>query len=271
MSRKTSSKSLVVFSDIHVGSKLAVCTDHPEIKDGEYKPNPLQRELFSLWQEACDEITQKPTFKVVNGEPFDGPNRKQVGRQSWTTDMAAQLIDAEKLVELIPGNETILIQGSGYHVDSEGTSYEDIFGKNIGAKKYKSYVGEGYADDFCQIRMNDKLFNISHHIGFARWAAYRTTALAREMAGLHFMKDKLGPVDVIVRSHVHYFVHVEFTHTHGFTNPAWKYPDKHLYRGGMGGVLPDIGCTEVIVEPNGKILVEKHIAELKIKTPVIEA
>src|SRR5207302_1646094 len=38
-------------------------------------------------------------------------------------------------------------------------------------------------------------------------------SLAREMAALHFMKDKLGKIDVFVRSHVHYFVHVEFTHT----------------------------------------------------------
>jgi len=255
---------------MHVGSKLAVCTPHPELKDGEYRPNHLQKRLYSIWEETIDEFQQKPKFKVINGEPFDGPNRRNVGRQSWTTDMAAQLIDAENLVEMIPGQETILVQGSGYHVDSEGTSYEDIFGKAIRAKKYGSYIGAGYADDFCQLRLNNKLFNITHHVGFARWAAYRTTALAREMAALQFMKDKLGKVDIIVRSHVHYFVHVEFTHTHGFTNPAWKFPDKYLYRGGMGGVLPDIGCVEVIIEPNGKILIEKHIAELKIKPGIIE-
>ena len=90
------------------------------------------------------------------------------------------------------------------------------------------------------------------------------------MAALNFMKDTLGESNVIVRSHVHYFVHVEFTHTHGFTTPAWKYPDRHLFRGGMGGVIPDIGSVEVIIEPNGKIIVEKHIASLKsIKPDVI--
>lgn len=266
--RSKSSKSIVFYSDIHTGSRRAVCTDDPENES--YKPNKFQKVLFQLWNESIDELQQKPRFKVINGEPFDGPNRKEIGRGQWTTNMAEQLREAEKLIKLIPGDETILIQGSGYHVDSSGTSYEEIFGNKIGAKKYSTYYESTFAEDFCQIKLNGKMFNITHHIGFARWAAYRTTAIAREMASLHFMKDQLENPNIIVRSHVHYFVHVEFQHTHGFTTPAWKYPDKHLFRGGMGGVIPDIGSVEVIIEPNGEILVKKHISEIKVKPSVIE-
>ena len=80
-----------------------------------------------------------------------------------------------------------------------------------------------------------------------------------------FEKDKMGKADVIVRSHVHNCVHVEFTHTHGFTTPAWKFPDAHLFRSGLAGTTPDVGMVEVIIEPNGEILVQKHIAEMEIK------
>lgn len=38
----------------------------------------------------------------------------------------------------------------------------------------------------------------------------------------------------------------------------------------MGGVIPDIGSVEVIIEPNGEILVKKHISEIKVKPSVIE-
>lgn len=262
------SKSLVIFSDIHVGSRRAVCSDDPE--DPTYKPNKFQKLLFGLWNECIDELQQKPRFKVINGEPFDGPNRKQTGRGQWTTDMAIQLREAEKLIKLIPGEETILLQGSGYHVDSEGTSYEEILGNKINARKYSTYFEPSFAEDFAQVRLNGKLFSFTHHIGFARWAAYRTTALAREMAAMHFVNEKLDHPSIIVRSHVHYWVMVRFTHTFGFTTPAWKYPDKHLYRGGMGGVIPDIGCVEVIIEPNGKVIIEPHIAEIKVKPEVIE-
>lgn len=266
--RSTQSKSIVFFSDIHTGSRRSVCT--PDPAEPSYKPNPFQLTLYQLWNESIDALNQKPRFKVINGEPFDGPNKKSTGRGQWTTNMAYQLVEAEKLIKLIPGQETIMLQGSGYHVDEGGTSYEEILGSKIGARKYSTYFEDTFAEDFAQIRLNGVLFNITHHIGFARWAAYRTTALAREMAALHFMKEHLGEIGVIVRSHVHYFVHVEFTHTHGFTTPAWKYPDKHLYRGGQGGTIPDVGNVEVIIEPNGEILIKKHIAQLKTKPNIIE-
>ena len=48
----------------------------------------------------------------------------------------------------------------------------------------------------------------------------------------------------------------------GIIVPAWKYPDGHLFRGGVAGTTPDIGMVEVTVETNGDILVRKHIAEL---------
>jgi hypothetical protein len=268
VTQKNRSKSLVCYSDLHIGSKRSVCSDDPA--EESYKPNKFQKTLFEIWNETIDEFHQKPTVKLINGEPFDGPNKKEIGRGQWTTNMAQQSEEAEKLINLIPSENTLFVQGSGYHVDQAGTSFEEMLAKSIKAIKYSTYYEPTYAEDFVQLRIHGKLFNITHHIGFARWAAYRTTALAREMAAMHFMKEQLGNIDVFVRSHVHYFVHVEFTHTHGFTNPAWKYPDKHLFRGGMGGIIPDVGCTEVIVESNGKILIEKHIATIKQKPEVLE-
>ena len=41
-----------------------------------------------------------------------------------------------------------------------------------------------------------------------------------------------------------------------------------MFRGGVAGTTPDVGMVEFIVEPNGKLLVEKHIAEIDIK-PVV--
>ena len=258
----------MVYSDIHVGSKLAVCSDDPEIPN--YRPNNLQKKLYEMWQESIDDITQKPDIKIINGEPFDGSNRKQIGKQSATSDILPQMKEAQKLLKMIPCNRTLLIKGSGYHVDSEATSYEEIFAELIGAEDYNAYGTGERVDDFAMVRLNGKLFNFTHHIGYARWQMYRTTALGREMAALHFQYDQLGgKVDVIVRSHVHYFVRVEFAHTNGFTTPAWKYPDRHLYRQGQPPA-PDVGCVEVIVESNGDIDIKKHISKLKVHPKVLE-
>ena len=262
-----SSKSIVVVSDIHDGGSTAVCSEHPynSEMDSEYKPNKLQRVLNRAWYDCIDDLTQKPTLLVVNGEPCDGGNPKQNGQQSWSTNIYDQLEDASILLGDIPYDNLMFVRGSGYHVQEKATNFEEIIANKMGATGYKAYGGTGLTDYYALVELNGKHFNFTHHVGFNKWAAYRTTALAREMAGLTFDRDKIGRADVVVRSHVHYFVHIEFVHTHGVCTPAWKFPDAHLFRGGVAGTTPDVGMVEFIIESNGKIEVIKHIAELDIK------
>ena len=94
--------------------------------------------------------------------------------------------------------------------------------------------------------------------------------MAREMVGMHFQHDKLGRADIFVRSHVHYFNHIEFVHTHGCTTPAWKYPDQHLFRGGLAGTTADIGAVAFVIHSNGDVDFEKYIAEIDYKPKVLE-
>ncbi len=261
------SKSVLIASDIHNGSSTAICSPEPEVTDlnTTYKPNKLQKALYEAWLECIDDIIQKPTLFVVNGEPCDGANKKQVGQQSWTTNLNDQLNDTVKLLKKVKFDNLMFVRGSIYHDQLDGTNFEEVIADKMNAQSYKAFGGSGKTDYYALVEIYGKYFNFTHHVGFNKWAAYRTTALAREMAGMVFERDKMGKFDVIVRSHVHYFVHIEFVHTHGFTTPAWKFPDGHLFRGGTAGTTPDIGMVEVIIEPNGELFVQKHIMELEIK------
>ena len=265
MSKK--SKRLLFVSDLHVGGGTAVCSTEPVISElgTTYQPNNLQVALNQAWYQCIDDLSGKADLVVVNGEPCDGANKRQVGQQSWTTNIQDQINDAEKLLNDIPYDKIMFVRGSGYHVQQDGTNFEEVLAQQMGAEKYKAFGGQGLTDYYALVEMYGKIFNFTHHIGYNKWAAYRTTALAREMAGMVFEKDKMGHADVIVRSHVHYFVHIEFVHTHGLTTPAWKFPDAHLFRSGVAGTTPDIGMVEVIVEPNGELQIIKHIIPLEIK------
>ena len=162
----------------------------------------------------------------------------------------------------------MFVRGSGYHVTLDATNFEEVLANRLNAVKYRGYGGQGATDDYAFVEMYGKIFNFAHHIGFNKSPAYRTTALAREMAGMHFEHDKLGRADFIIRSHVHYFVHIEFVNTHGILTPAWKYPDHHLFRGGLAGTTPDVGLVEIIIEPNGETEVYPHIAKIDMKAQV---
>ena len=270
-----SSKSLIIFSDIHVGSKSSICSESPEITDGEnYPPTKGQKDLLQCWKHCCDDITQKPNAIVVNGEPVDGINKRSMGAGQWTTNFVDETRDFKKLFELIPRTpktNVFFVRGSGYHVTADGaTPIEELVAEGLNADKYRAYGGSGYTDYELNVKMNDKHFNFTHHVGFSRWFQYRTTPIASEMAKMHFEHTKRGfHTDVMVRSHVHYYVEVRFPNTIGFTTPAWKFPDGFMYRTGEP-TLPDVGCIEVIVESNGKIIVEPHLTEVNFKPMVMD-
>jgi hypothetical protein len=263
-----SSKSIVIVSDIHDGAVTAICSPKPFVEETgeEYKPNPLQKILYSIWQESIDDLQQKPNLCVVNGEPVDGGNKKQLGNQSWSTNLYDQAVDSQKLLREIPAKEFMFIRGSGYHVQIDGTSIEQFIAQGMKGVRYSTITGKmSNAWFWADVEMNGKMFNFTHHLPYAKFFAYRATPLAKEMALMALDKGRSRKYDVIVRSHVHYYMEARSAHTIAFTTPAWKYPDGHLTRGGLGGIYPDIGMMEVIVESNGEINVRRHTTE--VKTP----
>lgn len=266
-----SSKSIYIVSDIHDGAITAICSEHPTVqeKGEEYKPNKLQKELFNIWQESIDELSQKPNLCVVNGEPVDGANKKQLGNQSWTTSLYDQAVDAKKLLKMIPAKEFMFIRGSGYHIQIDGTPIESFIAEMIGAVDYTTLVGiKANSQYWANVEAYGKTISFTHHLPYAKFFAYRATPLAKEMALMALDKGRSMKYDVLVRSHVHYYMQVKSAHTIAFTTPAWKYPDGHLTRAGLGGIFPDIGGIEVIIEPNGEIIIREHITELKSKQEV---
>ena len=269
-SKSRGSKSILVVSDMHVGASTAICTKAPKIVDQgtTHKPNRLQKELLSVWKECIGELEHKPDLLVVNGEPCDGGNPKSNGQQTWSTNIEDQLNDARKLLEMIPYKKIMFTRGSGYHVTERATNFEEILAGKMGAVPYSAYGGEGKTDYYALVKMNGVNFNFTHHVGFSKQVASRPGSIAREMSGMKLDANKMGKTDVIVRSHVHYYVHVEYPGYHGFTTPTWKYPDGHLFKGGTAGTTPDIGMVEVIVESNGKINVLPHIASMTIRPTI---
>ena len=268
--RSSQSRTVLFLSDIHDGSTTAVCSEKPVKGDGSYNPNSLQQKLYEFWCSTRDKCP-KPHALVLNGEPCDGSNVKQAGESTWTTVIREQLSDAYKLLKMYSPKYFLMTRGSNYHVQSGADNMEEQLARELGAVPYRGLFEVERdveyhtvrTDYFLNFKINGKVFSVTHHLGFNRWFAYRTTALAREMADMEFLRGKYWDNEdtpsVVVRSHVHYFVLVRFASMTGFTTAAWKMPDGHLFRGGLGGTAPSIGSVEVVIEQNGDINVHPHI------------
>ena len=263
---------ILIVSDLHVGSSTAICSERPVISDlgTTYNPNALQKQFLRAWKDMIKDLDGPIDLLVVNGECIDGANVKQVGQQSWSTNLEDQMNDAKKLIEMIPYKEVMLLRGSNYHDQIDGTNFEEIMASKLrNVVKYRAYGGQGSTDYFAFVEIHGKIFNFTHHIGYSKAESNRTGALAKEMKGMHFQHDTLGRADVFIRSHAHYFVHVEFANTHGCITPAWKFPDAHLFRGGLSGTVPDIGAVGFNVYKDGTIEFVKYISDVPMKANVV--
>ena len=285
LGRSKSSKTFVSVSDMHVGSAMALAPAEILVGDNDLviKPNKIMSRMYEIWQNCLDRVTKTPDVLGVVGEPMDGDNVKQVGQQSWSTNFNDQVRGAISLLKEWKAKNIVMVRGSGYHVHRGATNYEEMVARGINATRYRMYLPQGVnislgrndkgqelvenmsslTDYIANFRLNGKVFNLTHHIGFSKNESYRTTGLAREMVTMKLSEDFYGKADIFVRGHVHYHVRVGFTHTQGYTNPAWKLPDAHLFRGGQGGTKPDIG-------PNETVIIRPIIEELNIKPTVTD-
>ena len=285
--RSRSSKSVVVLSDMHVGSIYAVCTPEASCNGGfGLKPSKYNQDMYENWGVIRDSIRKKDTdILVVNGEPCDGANKKSMGSSVWSTNVTDQLNDAERLIKMYNWREIVMTRGSRYHVAVDNFYHEEVLAKRLGAIPYQGLFGDAlknmykkkqfafqnyngdHTDFYLWFILGEKRFSVTHHLGFTKWFAYKPTAMGREMADLEFGRGKWYPsdanVEVYIRSHVHYYCEVRYANSLGYTTPCWKLPDEHLLRGGLGGTAPTIGIVENIIEPNGDILVYPHTIKAK--------
>lgn len=283
--RTMSSKTVVFIGDMHVGSAMALSPPDPLVSElnGNFKSNKVMSTLYDTYEWAIDRLSKNPHVVGVLGEPMDGANRKQIGQQSWTTNINDQILASVQLLKMLKGTHIIMVRGSGYHVQLDATNFEEQVARLVGADRYRAYLAEdvnvdtsalgrdvnsALTDYFAYFDVNGKTFNMTHHIGFSSNEMYRTTALARELVTMKLSETFYGKADIYARGHVHYHVRVGFTHTQGFTNPAWKLPDAHLFRHGQGGTKPDIGLVECIVESNQDVLIKAHIKDIDLKPQV---
>jgi len=281
--RSKSSKSILCLSDIHCGSIFAPCSSEPLITANDsrlnttWNPSELQKQMTGFWEWSRDQLTQKPFLTLINGEPIDGDNPKELGGPTWSSNVQDQINDFLKLMKIFPKPQAFtMTRGSGYHILKGNTSFEDQVAKLLGVEPYESRRdvekkriwnesrnSEIVIDDVVNFEINGAIINAAHHIGYNRSYHSKSQAVTAMLAELEFARGKYWEPgefpDIFLRGHVHYFVEVRFARVRGVTQACYKLSaDRFMSRKGV----PDpasIGNLEVIIEPNGHIAVEPHI------------
>lgn len=279
--RSSASRTVVFLSDMHVGSHYAVRSPDAQLDNGAtFTMTPFDEMMYQNWCDVRDSIENKIDVLCLNGEPIDGGNKRTNASNVWTSNIQNQLDDAERLLKMYKWQELVMTRGSRYHVSVDNDYHEEILAKRLEAMAYSGLFGQAaqakenskslghdrsgqLTDFYLWFVLGGKRFSVCHHVGYNKTELYRTTAIGREAAVMKFAEGKWYPkgenVDVIVRSHVHYYCQVRYRNSIALTTPCWKLPDEYLFRHGLGGTAVDIGAIEITIEPNGHIDVLEHI------------
>jgi hypothetical protein len=258
LKRKTLKRILVV-SDLHVGSVYGIWPKGFTLKEGgEWRLNPAQEALLLAWEEMLKKIG-KIDAVVLNGDIIDGMQCRNFGIPNVTTNYADQIEAAVQLLWPLrkKADEMWSIRGTEYHDSRSGVEVERL-GKELDCVPYRR---NQYSAAVLNLQIEGICLNFVHFISVMT-GFYRATAPDREgIWGALSGRGKTPDAKVIVRSHIHYFVHVEHSVKHIVVTPCWQVHTEYQIRKGYYRMFPEIGAVviEIQTKDEDPIRIRKYL------------
>lgn len=262
-------RNIVVVSDLHCGCQLGLCPPTGARLDhgGRYEPNRVQKEIWKLWDcfwnDWVPRVTRGEEFDVViNGDSMDGSHHRA------THQISHNLHDQENIAYevLAPVREMArkfyMTRGTEAHVGPSGVQEESL-AERLGAVANS----EGQRSRFeLWKKIGRGIVHFAHHIGTAGSMAYESSALMREASEMTLDAGRNGtlPPNVIVRSHRHRFLNIDFPLRGEFgivvTTPGWQGKTPFAFRVPGGRVaLPQFGGVCVKAGDEDSVYIRKMI------------
>lgn len=216
----------------------------------QYVQNNTQKLLWNHWQKMLSMIN--PDCIIINGDICDGPARKNIGSSVVSSNLEWQKQAAIAILDTLPQRcPKYFTAGTDYHsVGESGMPMECLIAHEM---------GQEYGDDLlieeCGIRIH-----ASHNISVSSSAwMYRTTPVARDLMlmELNSASDRYGPVDLLVRSHAHYYTAVSFPHSLGLITPCWQNRTPFAVKKNIISP-PDIGWLTITIDDNDNINIDRR-------------
>lgn len=250
----------VIVSDLQCGSIYGILPPAFETSEGIIKPqNAGQDYLWRCWDDATYRAGQfDPDFIVFNGDAVDGKQQAQKGTELSLQLMVDQKRAACTCLKLLktrcPRAKWYFVAGTVYHVQDGAEAEEDI-ARQLGAERYMGAGPGRLVHEVLDLDVDGVILNFAHHISVAS-GFYRATAADREgQWSAMTAKDPskgIPKADVVVRSHVHFFIHLEYPSKHIIQTPAWQLQTRFMRRHSAYRMLPDIGTIHLEIDGEAK-------------------
>jgi hypothetical protein len=243
----TTTKRVLVVSDVHAGSAAAIWPEGYAVNGNEIKPNKLQAWMMQCWRYMlADAENLRPDVVVLDGDLIQGTNPRDgqltCSRLDGQLGAAAELLKPLTAPVVKRGGKVYQIIGTEFH-DGKGGENVELLGERLGVTKDEAAGAYGRWELFLDI---GTVIHFTHHTGTTGDPKSEATAplrdaytLAQELT-LNYRDHNPGP-RCFVRSHRHRFIHVHAApDLHVVVSPSWQFRNAFTYRK-AASTLPHIG------------------------------
>lgn len=231
------SKKIVIVSDPHCGNIAGLWN---------VGGNSVQRETRDRHGEIV-KAWKRPDIIILNGDGIDGPGKRN-NFDIHETDVGLQAGVCAGFMNEFKAKEGFIICGTDYHCAGD-TDHERMIGMALEAD------WDGKVHWELLLNINGYRMHFRHHHSSSGVKHGRFTAMARTRGWFEteaFFHDA-PKVDLLVRSHVHYFTWQEDSFSAGMTTPALQ------ARGSRYGTLRcdghvDFGAVRLTIDAKGDLI-----------------
>jgi len=216
-------------SDLHAGN-ISGLTPHKYNPDSEigHKMYLYRKSLYQWVQQEIEKL--KPIdICVINGDAIDGKAPKTGGNELIVSDRTTQIDMVIDFCEWIDAKEYRFTYGTGYHVGQED-DWENTIASCFGTQPEATAM----------LDIGGLIMKWRHHTGGSVTYSARSGALMRNQINdiLWGVDQEEEKADVLVYSHVHYFLAVVNRFGTVFASPALQgWGGSQLGARRMGGIV----------------------------------
>ncbi len=250
---------IVVVSDLHVGSEIALCPAKFDLGDGhKHAVREWLREQWTVFQKRVDAITEGDDFVLVlNADMVEGIHHggHELALKSVVGQFRAACMILKPLVERAAC--AYMTEGTHCHtLDNEHDIAEDL-------KLVKAPMG--WAWPRLKLKIHGKVHSFRHHIGTTSrpWLEANALGMSQASERLNALNAGEEPTDVLVAAHRHVGGYTRTQSGLTVVTPSWQFPTRHVYR-----VVPEArpvvgGCVLDYARAMPGDLPVPHLIELR--------
>lgn len=273
MSRNKPIRSIVVVSDLHVGSALALCPkedDNPACPF--YSVRAYMRVCWaSFWRWTWATVDHTETIIVVNGDLIEGRHHgmKQLvlnGTPSQAKACARLLAQAT-----CQAHRVYIVEGTEVHVQDDEEVVGDLLTTEYGIPVVK--CGDSFLHQRLKVKVNGLIHSFAHHVGTTTrpWLEANQLGMTLAAERLEALNAGEAPTDVMLRAHRHIGGFAKTTSGLAVTTSSWQFATRHVlkiksearpvvggailqYKGKAHGEFPEVLLKEFRPAPDQPIV-----------------